>query len=304
MNWKVLAPLNPAVPWLFGLMTFFTSLQCTYSDFPRFLKKPGPVLTALAVIHLVGPVFAWLVATLSIGLTGHLGHGMVLQNLVPMGVTAVVWAGIAKGDVPLALSTAAVDTVVTPVILPATALVVMGKSVSVDPWSLFTGLSQILLIPSLLAITANHFSRQRIAARTVLARSIITKFGLCLVVAISVAKAWPTLQATPANYPLLLALMALISGAGYVFGYLAGRSGGWPPPIQRTLVFTGGMRNTVLGTVLALNYFHPVASVPIVLTMLFQQPFAALSHRFLERAQKQKDRELSRLAKRDKTRGL
>lgn len=281
---KELAPLEVLVPWLFAAMTFLSSLRCSFADFPRFLKHPGPVIAGLTVIHLLTPLFAVAVALLTTGLSDNLGHGVILETLVPMGVTAVVWAGIVDGDVPLALSTAAVDTLVTPLVLPLSALLIMGQSVEVDSFGLFLGLAKILLLPSFLAITINQLSAGTLGQRLQIPGSLISKLGLCLVVAISVGTAWPTLQSTPANYPLLLVVMALVSGAGFIFGFLAGKVGGYSEPIARTLVYTGGMRNTVLGTVLALNYFHPVATVPIVLTMLFQQPFAALGRYLLQRS--------------------
>jgi predicted Na+-dependent transporter len=35
------------------------------------------------------------------------------------------------------------------------------------------------------------------------------------------------------------------------------------------------MRNIASGVIIALNYFPPAISVPIILAMLFQQPIAA-----------------------------
>jgi len=47
--------------------------------------------------------------------------------------------------------------------------------------------------------------------------------------------------------------------------------------------FSSGMRNISLGLVLALAYFEPLTAVPVVLSILIQQPFATLNHYALKK---------------------
>ncbi|MCO1600674.1 hypothetical protein [Desulfosporosinus nitroreducens] len=42
------------------------------------------------------------------------------------------------------------------------------------------------------------------------------------------------------------------------------------------MIFNVGMRNTGFGSVIAISYFPATVALPIVLTLLFQQPIAAI----------------------------
>ncbi|MNO99001.1 hypothetical protein D3C76_907630 [compost metagenome] len=53
--------------------------------------------------------------------------------------------------------------------------------------------------------------------------------------------------------------------------------------LKVTLSYAAGMRNISLGMVLAMSYFSPKASVPVVLGIMVQQPIATLFHAFLKK---------------------
>lgn len=42
------------------------------------------------------------------------------------------------------------------------------------------------------------------------------------------------------------------------------------------MIFNVGMRNTSFGSVLAIAYFPPAVAFPIILTLLYQHPIAAI----------------------------
>jgi predicted Na+-dependent transporter len=81
--------------------------------------------------------------------------------------------------------------------------------------------------------------------------------------------------------PIVIALVALCYGLGFLFtAPMRDHS------LQTTVSYATGMRNISLGIVLALGYFSPLAAVPVVLSILIQQPVATLHHYILQKLNK------------------
>jgi len=69
-------------------------------------------------------------------------------------------------------------------------------------------------------------------------------------------------------------------------GYAIGWLGAKPYKdirIAKTMAYSAGMRNISLGVVLGVAYFEPAASIPVVLTILIQQPTATLVYKIFTR---------------------
>jgi predicted Na+-dependent transporter len=49
-------------------------------------------------------------------------------------------------------------------------------------------------------------------------------------------------------------------------------------------MYTTGMRNNSLGIVLAFSFFEPRAAVPVLLSILIQQPMASFVHWLLRKS--------------------
>jgi len=273
--WKV------AVPILFGYMTFTTALDTSWRGIAQVVVFPGPVLRILALLHVVMPLISLVLAASVLGLASPFAAGLVLAVIIPIGVTSVIWTGLAGGETPLALTAVTIDSLLSPVLVPASVWLFLGHAVHFDSWSLMCGLLWMIVLPTLGGVSLHDLTKGKAGPLMASVNGPLAKISLALVVAINVAAAHDILSGVKAAILPLLALLMVQAALGYLLGFVAAKAKGYRAGRVATMTFCVGMRNISAGIVIALRYFSPEATVPVVLAMIFQQPLASAFHRLL-----------------------
>ena len=99
------------------LLMFQLGLTLRVSDFTMIVRRPKPVLVALAGQIVLLPVLAYLVSSVAV-LPPLFAIGMMLIACCPGGSSSNVFSYLAKGDVALSVSLTAISSVVTLFTLP------------------------------------------------------------------------------------------------------------------------------------------------------------------------------------------
>lgn len=274
---------KPAAPVLFGYMTLVTALSISWRGVLGVVKLPGPVLVILLLLHAVIPVGSLVMSSLVFGYASQFTVGMVLAVLIPIGVTSVIWTGLAGGETPLALTAVTVDSLISPFLVPASVLLFLGHSVVFDSTSLMIGLFWMIVLPTLVGISLHDLSKGTIGSKWAFINGPLSKISLSLVVAINVAAAHEVISGMHFAFAPLLGLLLIQAFAGYLLGWCVSKMLGYSQERTAAMTFSVGMRNISAGIVIAISYFSPQATVPVVLAMLFQQPLASLFHRWLQK---------------------
>jgi BASS family bile acid:Na+ symporter len=97
------------------------------------------------------------------------------------------------------------------------------------------------------------------------------------------AAVWDSVYLLKASLAVVIGLAFLMGCSGYLLGFICGKILKTGSALRNTFIFSIGMRNITTGLVLALNYFPELTAVPVVFSIIFQQPLAAVSMRFLVR---------------------
>ncbi|MGE5549311.1 MAG: bile acid:sodium symporter family protein [Bacteroidota bacterium] len=278
-----LEALKATVPFLFGYMTFVTALNTSWRGILGVVSLPGPVLRIIALLHVAMPLFSLVLARFTLGISNPFTVGLVLAVIIPIGVTSVIWTGLAKGEGPLALTAVTIDSLFSPFLVPASVWLFLGHTVRFDSTGLMLGLLWMIVLPTLAGVTVHDLSRGSAGPRWAPVNGPLSKLCLILVVAVNVAAAHGILGGTEYAILPVLGLLFLQALAGYLLGYASGKALGYTAERVSAFTFCVGMRNISAGIVIALRYFSPQATVPVVLAMLFQQPLASLFHRRLIR---------------------
>lgn len=270
----MMARWDGAVILLFACMTFVTALGTRFKEFGYVATRPIVLTTMFVLLHAVMPITAYWVGKMTM-LPPNYVVGVVLASAIPVGVTSVMWTGMAKGDLPLGLSIVSLDTLLSPLVIPLTIRTIVGKSVGLPFWTLFWGLVWMVVLPTALGILVNELSRGR--AKPVLQpfAGPLSKLSMLAVVAINVAVVTPSFSHHSGIGPVLSVLVCM-AGFGYLLGFLAAKTGRVNQSTQITMTYNVGMRNISAGIAIASRYFGHTVSIPVVLAMLFQQPFATL----------------------------
>lgn len=265
------------VPLLFAYMTWLTSLKCSWREIGRIAANPGPVLVILGLLHLGVTCFGW-----GIGRIFYAGHsdiiaGFVLCGAIPIGVTSAIWTGLAGGDVALALAAVTIDTLLSPVVVPAIILLFLGESLNLNLTAIMFDLLKMIVLPSLIGITMHDLTGGSLYPRVKPFLGPFSNIAMGIVIAINIATARQTIISLEVSLGFLLAVILLVVSFGYVAGLIVPRMLGYGGKTTAAIAYSVGIRNLSAGLVIALGHFPTLTIVPVVVSMLFQQPLAALA---------------------------
>lgn len=273
--------LQRTVMFLFAYMTFATALGTSFKEFLKICRNPQIPLYILAIVHFITPVLAWVAGQLFFPENRYIQMGYLISAAIPVGVTSVIWTSIVRGNVPVSLVTITLDTIIAPVFLPLFILFVIGVAVSINYSMMVVELFIMITLPSIAGMLLHDATKGKTKAFASGSGGILSKIGFFAIIFLNSAFVTPTIVWNLFILKILL-VTCLLVGSGYMVGYLASRLIHAGHDITLAVIYNTGMRNIATGLVIATSYFPPEVAIPITLSMLFQQPFAALAAKLYE----------------------
>ncbi|EXX86597.1 bile acid:sodium symporter [Paenibacillus darwinianus] len=280
-----LLPFVAAVPALFAVVTFTMGLGCGLGQLRHVLARPWPMLWTLLLAHIALPLAAYAIGVFLYGPESPYVIGLVLFALIPLGVSSVIWVGLSGGSVAMMLSLVVIDSLISPFVVPAGIGLLFGDSIRTDTGAMMADLLLIVVVPTIAGVLLNQATKGRITERMKPVTGPVSKLCFTAVVALNAAAIEPHVVELKADMAKLVPVVVLFVGICYAagfFGVLPLRS----RELAATASYATGMRNISLGIVIALQYFSPLAAVPVVLAILVQQPVATLHHYVLQKLHK------------------
>jgi bile acid:Na+ symporter, BASS family len=270
-----LSPYTAWVPWIFAFMTFSGSLSMNFGDLKRVLTHPFPIFIFLTVIHVLMPLMAW-----GIGHVVYPGDaltitGLILLLCIPTGIVSFMWVSMYKGHIALTLTMILIDTMLAPFLVPSTLSLLIGAKVQMDVWGMMQGLLWMIVVPSLIGMALNQWTRGGVKASWGPKLAPFSKVGLAVVVAINSSAIASYFTELSGRVIFLAFVCVLIVAMGYLIGFYVARLLGWERGVAVSMMFNCGMRNISAGAVLAISYFPPPVALPVIIGMVFQQMMAS-----------------------------
>lgn len=271
-SWSMAATL------CFTYMTFNASLDTSLKDFVKRLSNPLLPIYELLFIHGVMPFLA-----LVIGLVFYPGPeneflrlGFILGATIPVGVTSILWSQMVGGDVSLAMVTVTLDTLISPLLLPVFIAAVVGKTIHINTVSLLANLLWMVFIPGLLGMIIHDTTKGAYDKYTHSIGNFASKLCISVVIYVNASAIAPEINWNHSIIKLLMVIL-IVSCSGYILGFLSSYIlKGHKREQMVAMIYNIGMRNNALGVVLAITYFPPAVALPVTLSMLYQQPLAAV----------------------------
>ncbi|WP_066072660.1 bile acid:sodium symporter family protein [Neobacillus soli] len=271
------------IPWIFAFMTFAGSLGSNFRSLKDVIIHPFPIFLAMLILHILMPIWAWGIGHIAFSGDAYTITGLILGMVIPTGVTSFIWVSIYKGNIPLVLSIILIDTLLSPIIVPFSLSMFMGKTVEMDFISIMKGLLGMIVIPSIIGMFLNQATKGKIKDQLGTRLAPFSKISLGFVVMLNGAVVAPYLRNINLKLVGITLTVFMIAFTGYLFSFLLGKLMKRDRDTVLTLTFTGGMRNISAGAVIAVAYFPASVAVPVVVGMLFQQVLASINGHFLER---------------------
>lgn len=272
------------VPWLFAFMTFAGSLSMNFEGIKSLKKYPKVILIVIAFLHLLMPIWAYFVSTV-IFHDQLLTIGFVLAVAVPTGVTSFIWVSICRGNLALCLAIILIDTLISPVVIPALLHIVVGQTIEIDTVGLIVDLLWMIVAPSLIGVALNEFTKGKIELTLGKKLAPFSKLSLFSIVMINSSAIAPYIKNINGELVSVILIVFLLAVSGYAFCLVLGHILWKDISIVKMFVFTGGMRNIAVGVVIATTYFPAKTVMPVVFGMLFQQVLASFFSRVMEKYQ-------------------
>jgi BASS family bile acid:Na+ symporter len=239
---------------------FGMGLTLSTADFREVFRRPKDVAIGVIGHYLIMPGIAYLLA-IALRLPPDIAVGVILVGCCPSGTASNVMTFLAKGDVALGVSIAAVSTLVAPLATPALVSLLAGTWMDINAGSLFMDIVQVVIVPIVLGIVAKTLFRRQ-AAASVKALPLVSTIAIVLIIAIIVGLNQPKIMS---NGLLILVAVILHNLLGFALGYLFARMFGMSLAKRKAVMLETGMQNSGLGAALAAAHFSPLAAVPSAL---------------------------------------
>ncbi|WP_240941555.1 bile acid:sodium symporter family protein [Paenibacillus sp. HB172176] len=280
-----LQPYVEAVPYMFGFVTLTMALDCGIRQLGQAFRRPSIMILTFTIAHIVSPLIAYGIGTLAFGYHSPYVIGLVLFTIIPLGVSTVLWVGMSGGSVALILAMVVLDSLLSPIIVPAGVHLFFQTSTAIDAGPLMLDLTILIVLPTIIGIGLHDWSRGRIQGYVKPYTAPISKLCFVSVVGLNASAIAPYMNQLKGDIVPLVAIVVVMVGLCYALGFFSS-SLFRDQQVQTTVSYATGMRNISLGIVLALGYFSPLAAVPVVLSILIQQPFATIHHYVLQKLNK------------------
>jgi len=268
--------LQTTVMVLFGYMTFATGLGTSFKEFLQVSRRPKIPLYILSIVHIVTPLVVWGIVQIFFPANHYVQMGFLISATIPVGATSVIWTAMVKGNVPVSLVTVTIDTLLAPVLLPLFIMLIIGVAVKIDYFQITSELLLMITLPSIVGMLLHDATKGGTQAFAQGGGGILSKASFFGVIFLSSAFVTPTIVWSPLIFKVL-AVTFLVVACGYMTGYISSRLIHADHAITLAIIYNSGMRNIATGLVVASSYFPPEVAIPITLSMLFQQPLAALT---------------------------
>ncbi|REE66709.1 putative Na+-dependent transporter [Paenibacillus taihuensis] len=277
--------LVPAVPYCFAFVTLTMAIGCGLQQLRTVIQRPAVMLWTFVLAHVISPLLAYWLGGLLFSFDSPYVVGLVLFTIIPLGVSTVLWVGMSEGSVPLMLAMVVIDSALSPIVVPAGIKLLFHTSVSANTTAMVGDLLLIIVAPTIVGVLLHEWSKGRIQKAVQPYAAPVSKLCFTAVVMLNAAAIAPSTEALRGDLFRVVPSALVLVGICYAVGYF-GTSHYRSREVQVTVSYATGMRNISLGVVLAMSYFSPLAAVPVVLSILIQQPLATLHHYFLQKLNK------------------
>jgi predicted Na+-dependent transporter len=260
-----------------GFTITFKSLGAAARDWKGF--SFGLVLN-----FLFAPFVCWLLAHIFLSSHTDLATGLILIGVVPCAGMALVWAGLLKGDVPLATVINATTMILAPFLIPLLMSLFAGTFVTINTWGIFRQLIYTVLLPVLGGVALRELIERRVSIQKylpVMPAISATMAVLLMLMAINTNMS-PIMKNVGLVAPLVISTI-LIFPVLFIVAYLVSLKL-FPRGKNIAITYSSGMKNLPIAIGIAAMSFKGLEMLPVAVGFAFQMLTAVTFYQLFRRA--------------------
>ncbi|MGQ9546355.1 MAG: arsenic resistance protein [Dehalococcoidia bacterium] len=274
---------TPLIVILIAAMSF----TITFSNLGMAARNWKRTLLGLVLNFLFAPFLCWLLARLF--LSGHpdLATGLILIGVVPCAGMAMMWTGLLKGDVALAIVIEAITMLLAPFVIPSLMSLFAGSFVAIDILGMLTNLVYTVLLPVLGAIGLRELLERRVSVQKYLpVMPAISATMAVLLMFMAINTAIPSIMKNVGLVKPMVISTILIFPILFIVAYVVTVKL-FPKGTNIALTYSSGMKNLPLAIGIAVMSFKGLTSLPIAVAFAFQMLTAVSFYQLFRRASPQ-----------------
>ncbi|MBO8209476.1 bile acid:sodium symporter family protein [Acinetobacter nosocomialis] len=258
--------LKAYIPWILGIIMLGMGMTMTVDDFKGVLQSPKAVLIGVVAQFVVMPGLAFILCKL-FNLPPEIAVGVILVGCCPGGTASNVITYMAKGNVALSVACTSVSTLLAPVLTPAIFYLLASQWLKIDAASMFISILQVVLLPIVIGLILRTWLKRQVESYI----QVMPLVSVIAIVAIVAAIIGGSKAAIFQSGLLILAVVILHNGLGYLLGFTAARFFKLPYADSKAIAVEVGMQNSGLGVALAAVHFaaSPITAVPSAIFSLW-----------------------------------
>ncbi|WP_407304949.1 bile acid:sodium symporter family protein [Acinetobacter sp.] len=258
--------LKAYIPWLLGIIMLGMGMTMTVDDFKGVLQSPKAVFIGVAAQFIVMPSLAYLLCKM-MNLPAEIAIGVILVGCCPGGTASNVITYMAKGNTALSVACTSVSTLLAPLLTPAIFYLLASQWIEINASSMFISILQVVLFPIILGLIIRAILKSKVESYI----QVMPLISVVAIVAIVAAIIGGSKAQILESGLLILGVVALHNGLGYLLGFWASRLFELPYPDCKAVAIEVGMQNSGLGVALAAVHFSasPLTAVPSAIFSLW-----------------------------------
>ncbi|HEE6444889.1 TPA: bile acid:sodium symporter family protein [Acinetobacter baumannii] len=258
--------LKAYIPWILGIIMLGMGMTMTVDDFKGVLQSPKAVLIGVIAQFVVMPGLAFILCKL-FNLPPEIAVGVILVGCCPGGTASNVITYMAKGNVALSVACTSVSTLLAPMLTPAIFYLLASQWLKIDAASMFISILQVVLLPIVIGLILRTWLKRQVESYI----QVMPLVSVIAIVAIVAAIIGGSKAAILQSGLLILAVVILHNGLGYLLGFAAAHFFKLPYADSKAIAVEVGMQNSGLGVALAAVHFaaSPITAVPSAIFSLW-----------------------------------
>lgn len=258
--------LKVYITWMLGIIMFGMGMTMTVDDFKGVLQSPKAVVIGVIAQFVVMPGLAYLLCQL-FQLPPEIAIGVILVGCCPGGTASNVITYMAKGNTALSVACTSVSTLLAPLLTPAIFYLLASQWIEINAMSMLSSILQVVLFPIILGLIVRTVLKQKVDAYI----QVMPLISVIAIVAIVAAIIGGSKAQILESGLLILGVVALHNGLGYLLGFWASRLFKLPYADSKAIAIEVGMQNSGLGVALAAVHFaaSPITAVPSAIFSLW-----------------------------------
>ena len=249
---------------LLMFLMFFVTLDIEPKEVGRSLSNFPVIAAGLFMVFVVTPLLSLLAKPF---FSPMVYAGIVLAFSCPAAVATTFWAKVFRADVPVALIISTVANLLSVVTIPATMLIAIGTTVSMDVVGMMLNLAEIVLIPmtaSFLIKKYVHINRRLVTTVTSRTELVILVFLVWGSTALGAAYAKENVM----EFLVLNVFLLLTLALAFIMAYLLTRRFGHKQAVSIGIATT--VKNAALSLVIGSVAFGPQIIPPLIANLIAQ----------------------------------